>query len=167
MFDHTIRSNSEGLATVHRRAPVKTVHNDFTDRSAQHRVEQETKDDPSLQHRRYQFVNIWMPILHSVEESPLAMVDMTSAQAADFHKLKLIYPDRVGELAAISYNPDHRWYFFPNMTPSEAILLKVYDSRSPGALSGVPHSAVDDPTTSVNARLRTSIEIRTIIFFED
>ncbi len=167
IFDHTFRSKSRSELSVHNRAPVKTVHNDYTASSADHRLREETRLRPQLRNRRYQFINLWMPVYHRVEESPLAMVDLQSVAPADYHPLKLIYPDRVGELAAISYNPAHRWVYFSGMQPGEALLLKVYDSQMPPELNGVPHSAVDSVRPQGFAKARSSLEIRTIAFFEE
>jgi len=167
LFDHTFRSTSHRAKTAYNRAPVKTVHNDYTASSARHRLYQETQDKPELRNNRHQFINIWMPVYHPVEESPLALVDLTTVSDQDYHHLKLIYPDRVGQLAGISYNPQHKWYYFSDMKPGEALLLKVFDSNRNKDSSGTPHSAVEAVANSPVKHSRASIEIRTIAFFEE
>lgn len=167
IFDHTYRSKTNAALSKHNRAPVKTVHNDYTANSAAHRLMAETQVDPDLRKKRFQFINVWMPVYHKVEESPLAMVDMQTVSSTDYHPLKLIYPDRVGELAAISYNPLHKWIYFSEMVPGEALLLKVFDSQMPADLNGVPHSAVDAIEQPSFRHGRSSLEIRTIVFFEE
>lgn len=62
-------------------------------------------------------------------------------------------------------SPKHKWWFFPKMTPEQVILLKTYDSETDGRARFVGHSAFEDPTSPPNARIRESIEIRTIGFF--
>ena len=167
IFDHTYRSKVRSEMSTHNRAPVKTVHNDYTAKSAEHRLTEETRSNPELRRKRFQFINLWMPVDHKVEESPLAMVDMKTVSASDYHPLKLIYPDRIGELAAISHNPKHQWIYFSEMTPGEALLLKVFDSQMPADLNGVPHSAIEPVEHKPFRHARSSIEIRTIVFFED
>ncbi|GAA3920818.1 CmcJ/NvfI family oxidoreductase [Litoribacillus peritrichatus] len=167
VFDHTFRSKAASEKTTQHRSPVKTAHNDYTSNSAEHRLYQETISRPELRQKRFQFINLWMPIYHKVEESPLAMVDISTAKESDYHPLRLLYPDREGEIAAISYNPDHKWYYFSEMAPGEALLIKVFDSEMGTKLNGVPHTAVDPIEAAHPSALRSSLEIRTIAFFED
>jgi hypothetical protein len=61
------------------------------------------------------------------------------------------------------YNPEHRWWYFPNMTRDEVLLLKHYDSGPSKALR-VPHTAFRDPTFP-DAPPRRSIEFRSVAFF--
>ena len=168
-FDHTIRANTSSQAekSTRRRAPVKTVHNDYTPFSAQRQLQQTLQEQgiDGEPFSRYQFINLWMPVLHKVEESPLGMIDLRTASADDFHYLRVIYPHRVGQISAISANPNHRWIWFSDMQPGEALLLRVFDSRHQGGITGVPHSAFDLPGQAAQ-RQRTSLEIRTIALYE-
>lgn len=168
LFDHTVRSTQGSADSTMRRAPVKTVHNDYTEYSGHERVRIELEKVGQLGrvNQRFVFVNLWMPIFHPVEELPLAVGDGRTFDPDDFHKLKLIYRDREGEIAGISHNPAHRWYYAPQMAPGEALLLKVFDSDTSQLVRWAPHSAFVDPTSPTNARARTSIEIRSILFFE-
>lgn len=62
------------------------------------------------------------------------------------------------------FSAQHRWWYFPDMTPDEVILLKFHDSDHSRAWR-VPHSAFHDRTRP-RARVRESIEFRTIAYFE-
>jgi hypothetical protein len=75
------------------------------------------------------------------------------------------YPDRIGQTFAITYNPAHRWYWFPGMRPDEALVFKTYESIKQGRARWTAHTAFDDPTTPPDAPPRESIEIRTLAFF--
>jgi hypothetical protein len=44
----------------------------------------------------------------------------------------LVYPDKVGESYSFTYNPNHRWFYFPRLEKNELILLKCYDSKEDG-----------------------------------
>ncbi|WP_445365285.1 CmcJ/NvfI family oxidoreductase [Microbulbifer sp. ANSA001] len=171
-FDHTLRAqpSAEGPTeqSRSRRSPVKTVHNDYTPWSADRQLRQtlpehglNTADFP-----RYKFINLWLPLLRTVKESPLAMADLRSVAEADFHKMRLIYPEREGQISVISANPKHRWIWFSDMQPGEGLLLRVFDSEHQGPITGVPHTAFDLPDSS-SAPRRTSIELRTIALFND
>jgi hypothetical protein len=64
----------------------------------------------------------------------------------------------------VKYNPNHRWFYFPEMTTEEALLLKCYDSATDGRTRFGPHTAFVDPTTPADAAPRESIEVRTLVF---
>jgi hypothetical protein len=75
------------------------------------------------------------------------------------------YPDRVGEIYHITYNPDHHWFYFPHMQTKEALVFKTYDSATDGRARWTAHAAFDDPTREPDAPDRESIEVRTLAFF--
>jgi hypothetical protein len=171
VFDHTIRAKvNEAQATsehsTSRRAPVLVVHCDYTPLSGPLRVRQLLPGEAdALLERRVAFYNFWKPLRRTVEERPLAMCDATSAAADDFLTMKLRYRERDGEIYVMRHAPQHRWWYFPRMTPEHAILLKTYDSETDGRARFLGHSAFDDPATPSDAPMRESIEIRTMAFF--
>jgi hypothetical protein len=171
IFDHTIRAkiNEKQQTTEHatsRRAPVMVVHCDYTENSGPLRVRQLFPDeaDELLKHRVV-FCNFWKPLKRIVEERPLAMCDVTSSTDKDFITMKLRYRDRDGEIFVMRHSPQHRWWYFPRMTPDQVILLKTYESEVDGRARFIGHSAFDDPNTRPDAPMRESIEIRTMAFF--
>ena len=64
----------------------------------------------------------------------------------------------------MTYDPEHRWYYVPEMTAQEVLLLKCYDSKIDGRSRFAPHTAFTDPNTPPNALPRESIEIRALVF---
>jgi hypothetical protein len=171
VFDHTIRSerNAQKKLTdeknTSQRTPVMLVHCDYTAESGPVRVSQLLPDEAEdLLSRRLAFINVWKP-LNVVEERPLAMCDVQSCADEDFFKLFLRYRDRNGENYVMSPSTKHKWWYFPRMTPSQAILLKTFDSATDGRARFVGHTAFEDPTSPPDAQMRESIEIRTICFF--
>jgi hypothetical protein len=171
MFDHTIRAKSNEAQqtkehTTSQRAPVMLVHCDYTPNSGPLRVRQLLPDeaDKLLKHR-VAFYNFWKPLKRSVEERPLAMCDVTSSTPEDFITMKLRYRDRDGEIFVLQHSPQHKWWYFPHMTPDQAILLKTFDSETDGRARFIGHSAFEDPNTPSDAPMRESIEMRTIAFF--
>ncbi|KAI9708234.1 MAG: hypothetical protein M1820_004188 [Bogoriella megaspora] len=172
IFDHTIRTKTNETrkltqeTNTSQRAPVMLVHCDYTAGSGPLRVRQLLGDEAEdLLSRRVAFINVWKPIRSVVEEIPLAMCDATTSAAEDFFKLYLRYRDRTGENYVMRCSPRHKWWYFPKITPEQAILLKTYDSETDGRARFVSHSAFLDPTTRSDAPTRESIEIRTIAFF--
>ena len=167
VFDHTLRTADEDDRQARKlREVVQRVHNDYTEWSAQQRVRDLLPDEAeALLKRRFAIVQVWRPIRHPVETFPLAICDARSVAPDDFVISERRYPNRVGQTYAVTYNPEHRWYWFPLMRREEALVFKVYDSLQDGRARFTAHTAFDDPTAPASARPRESIEIRTLAFF--
>jgi len=168
-FDHNIR-NAERAANGEEgiRAPVPRVHNDFTLRSGPERVRAELElrgiDPDALSGRRFAIINLWRPINRPALKSPLALGDARTIAPDDLVATDLIYRDRTGETYAVRHNPAQQWYYFPNLSPTEAILLKGYDSAE-GVARFTAHAAFDDPLSPVDAPERESIEVRALAIY--
>jgi hypothetical protein len=171
VFDHTFRSKiNEGQQTAEhattQRAPVMIVHCDYTPVSGPLRVRQLLPEEAeALLRRRIAFYNVWKPVKRAVEEKPLAMCDVTSTMPDDMLKMVLRYRERTGEIYVMRRSSEHKWWYFPKMTPQHVLLLKTYDSEMDGRARFLGHSAFDDPDTMPNAPMRESIEIRTVALF--
>jgi hypothetical protein len=74
--------------------------------------------------------------------------------------------DRVGELELVSWNPAHRWYYYPEMTATEVLLIKTFDSSHDGRATRSIHSAFHNPLAPADAPPRESIESRMLVFFD-
>jgi hypothetical protein len=166
VFDHTLRDGKAERAKGVRE-PVKYIHNDQTFVSGPRRVRDHLPvgEAERLLQGRVAIVNLWRPIGETVQSSPLALCDSRSIALNDLVASDLVYPDKVGETYALVFNPRHRWYYFPRMTPDEFLLLKIYDSAGDSIARLSAHSAFDDPTSPVNAPARRSIELRSLLFF--
>jgi hypothetical protein len=167
VFDHTLRTDDSDLRQAAKiREVVRRVHNDYTDWSGPQRVRDLMGGEAEeLLKHRFAIVQTWRPIRHPVETWPLAIADARSLAPDDMIVTERRYPDRVGQTSAITWNPDHRWYWFPQMRPDEALVFKTFESMKDGRARFTAHTAFDDPTTPPNARPRESIEIRTLAFF--
>lgn len=168
IFDHTVRKRVEGAADNRDggpRQPATRVHVDQTDVSGANRVREHLGSEAEqLLKGRVQVVNLWRPIRGPLRDAPLAMCDATSVAPDDLVASDLIYPNRKGETYSVRYNAAHRWFYFPEMTADEALLLKCYDSATDGRARFAPHTAFVDPTTPPDAPPRESIELRTLVF---
>ena len=167
VFDHTLRTADDELCQAAKiREVVRRVHNDYTEWSGPQRVRDLMGDQAEeLLKRRFAIVQVWRPIRHPVESWPLAIADARSLSPDDMVVTERRYANRIGQTSAITWNPDHRWYWFPQMRPDEALVFKVYDSLQDGRARFTAHTAFEDPTTPPHARPRESIEIRTLAFF--
>ncbi len=167
IFDHTVRRRIPGAddTRIGPRQPAARIHVDQTVKSGPQRVRDLLPDEAEeLLHGRVQIINLWRPIRGPLQDMPLAMCDARSVAPDDLLPAALIYPDRTGEIYSVKFNPDHQWFYVPEMQPDEALLLKCYDSKTDGRARFLPHTAFADPTTPSDAPLRESIEIRALVF---
>jgi hypothetical protein len=166
VFDHIVRN----AARMGKGSTVKgyagRVHNDYTAWSAPQRVRDLMGDEAAelLQHH-YAEINVWRPIRGPLLRSPLALCDATTLVQENLVASELRYPDRTGETYAVTFNPDQRWYYFPEMQADEVVLIRCFDSAQQGAARFSAHGAFDHPNTPPDAPPRESIETRALVFF--
>ena len=167
IFDHTVRRHIPGTLDYREgvRQPARRVHVDHTARSGPQRVRDLIPENAeALLKGRVQIINLWRPIRGPVLDAPLALADASSVAFEDLVPSDLVYRNRVGETYAVTYNPRHRWFYLSRMQPSEAFLIKCYDSKTDGRARFAPHTAFTDPTAPAEAPPRESIEIRSLVF---
>lgn len=118
-----------------------------------------------LQRRRLVNINVWRGI-NPVHNMPLAVCDARSVQRSDCMTVHLGEPK--GPLTGnepggfnLAYNPNHRWHYYPDMQPDEAIVFRLLDTGDP-QWHMTAHSAFIDPTADPESPKRTSFEIRTL-----
>lgn len=108
------------------------------------------------------------------------MCDGTSVDPAEGVKNTMVIVDALPRIDAIPdelpgedglpaasvfhFNPKHRWWYYPNMTREEVLLLKFHDSDHSTAWR-TPHTSFRD-STYPSAGVRRSIEFRTVAYFE-
>ena len=131
---------------------------------------------------RYAIINVWRNIAKEpVSTYPVALCDGHSVHPTDLVVFEIHYQDRVGENYFAKHSPGHQWYYYPEMTGDEALLIKQWDSagnlaRSLGAEGDASdpqapctfsfHSAFEDPSTPPDAPDRWSIEVRCIVIYD-
>jgi hypothetical protein len=167
IFDYNVRSSSKAKRSrTGAYPPARFVHSDYTLSSGPQRVRDlvGSQADERLK-RRYMLLNLWRPIRRPVEDDALAVCEAQSVAQSDLVATDLIYADRTGEIYNLTNIPRHRWYYFPHMTPDEALVFTCFDSSDPARANCVPHSAFHDPTAPLDAPSRESIEVRTVAFF--
>ena len=192
--------NSSG-GTV--QTPVAVVHGDYTKISAPRRIQDMTLppkqndvmrgrlggEDASLLDqdevaeavegkRRYALINVWRNIRKSepIFQYPLACVDAASINSADLRTFQIHYSDRIGENYFFAKGRgQHHWFYFPQMTFDEAMLIKQWDSHGgiangydtdqEGVSTFAIHSSLLDPTASADVK-RESIEVRCCVIWD-
>lgn len=166
-FDYTVRKNERQRAGGVQ-GPAQRVHSDFTEASGRDiatRLLEAARLPHSLLEQRFAIINVWRPIGNPVLEWPLGLCDARTVAAEDYILTDLVAAAGASESYSFRYNPAHRWFYFPNMKPSEIILLKVFDSANDGRARFVPHGSFVDPTSPKDAPPRHSIEVRVLALF--
>lgn len=161
IFDHTIRRSSGQRG----RAPARSVHVDYTPASALRRLAELTARHRLPSPQRVVQVNLWTSIAGPVERHPLALLDAETLDPSHLVHAEIHFEKRVGENFGLRHDPAQAWYFYPNLSPDEALLIKGYDSQ-PGYAPCAPHSAFEHPATPSHAPARESVEVRTFAIFD-
>jgi hypothetical protein len=167
IFDHTLRSGDESEREEKLiREPVLSAHNDYTEWSGPNRVREMFPDEADeLLKRRFAIIQLWRAINLPIQSNPLALADAKTVAMEDLLVAERRYPHRVGQTYRLKYNPNHRWFYFPEMRRDEALVFKVYDSEKDGRARFTPHTSFADPNSPPRARPRQSIEVRAFGFF--
>ena len=136
-----------------------TVHNDYTERSANQRLRDILPDEADeLLKRRFAIVNAWRSIAGPVYTSPVALCDGRSVAPAD-----MIVTERRGiaETYRIAYNA--AWF---TIRSSNATKPSDQDPRErDGRCRFAPHAAFMNPAAPSGAPPRESVESRAFAFF--
>ncbi len=161
--------------------PATDAHVDFTPSRAAAYAErvyrQTVPDGPGF--KRFIASSCWRAFSDPPQDWPLAVCDSRSTAPDEGTPNVMVVVDKLPDRQAMygplagedampaasvfHFNPNHRWWYFPNMTRDEVLLLKFYDSDHSRAWR-TPHTAFRDPTYP-NARTRCSIEFRSFAFF--
>jgi hypothetical protein len=162
--------------------PASEAHVDFTPGMAERMAKQVYRDafPGGKGYTRFIATSLWRAFSEPPQDWPLALCDARSVggdegipntlhivdRLPDEETMLRDIPDADALIAAaiFHYNPDHRWWYFSNMTRDEIVLLKFHDSDRTRAMR-VPHTAFRD-TSFPDAKPRSSIECRSFAFFE-
>jgi len=162
--------------------PAGEAHVDFTPARAEplaRAIYEKTFPD-GKGYSRFIASSLWRAFSEPPQDCPLAVCDARSVGREEGVPNTMFIVDRLPDeqtmlgkmdneqsapaAAIFHYNPAHRWWYFSNMTRDEVLLFKFHDSDPSRALR-TPHTAFHDPSFA-NARIRESIEFRTIAYFE-
>lgn len=161
-------------------APARFVHSDLRDDFNPLQVGREPEAQAAArdieeycrhkQIKRWQVFNVWQQISPPPQDTPLALCDLTTVEPCD---LVMGYGRGVGQPAEVPsfglpfyrYNPAHRWFYYSNMLPGEALVFSGLKPSDPRCRGKVPHSAFDDPSSYPKVE-RSSIEIRVLAVWD-
>jgi hypothetical protein len=128
-------------------------------------------------YRRALATSVWRVFSPPPQDWPLALCDFRSVGEDEGLANQLYFVDRVPDdpMAPVDestmvtsgtefhFNPNHEWWYFPQMNRDEVLFFVFHDSDHRRAWR-VVHTAFRDPTVHTNVP-RHSIEFRTFAFF--
>jgi len=152
--------------------PARFVHVDYSRKSFEEFARlhlADVKDAESWLKRRFVAYNIWRVLTPPPQDVPLALCDARTAQADDVTVGEAVIdtpnePEMRFESSLYHANPGHRWFWFSDMQPDEALVFKAFDSDLE-RVQGCPHSAFDNPDCPAGVAPRASAEIRAYAFY--
>ena len=173
---------SSGKTGARCQPPAAEAHVDFTERTARKLADrlyaQAAPAGPG--YRRFLSFSLWRALSPPPQDWPLALCDGRSVRDEEGTSNVKVDVDVLPEgdalfapipgeeemLAAtiFHHSPQHRWWYFPDMTADEVILIKFHDSDHSRAWRA-PHTAFHD-VGRADARMRLSYEFRGFAFFE-
>jgi hypothetical protein len=150
--------------------PARFVHVDMAKEAAA--AMREKTAPPGKTIARSAQYNVWRSLAGGTQDVPLGLCSYPSLAPEDLLDCDAIFdpPDGSPEWGfpnyLLAYNPDHRWYYYSDMTPHEAIVFKTSES-DPSRAQLMPHGAFDNPLAGADAPPRVSLEMRgTCYWFE-
>jgi hypothetical protein len=156
------------------------VHNDFSVVGARERAASAYAsffpDGPGF--HRALITSLWRVFSPPPQDWPLALCDYTSVGPDEGLNNRMYFVDEIPDDLYLDmpadapgasgfefhHNPNHQWWYFPDMTRDEILFFKLNDSDESLAWR-VPHCAFHDVTAEAT-QPRHSIEFRSIAYFE-
>jgi hypothetical protein len=147
--------------------PARFAHVDVSDQTALGFSRQRLPDGRDAYARAAHY-NVWRVLSSPPQDVPLAICDARTVSGGELIEADAIFDSPAGDWSfegyVVAHDPAHRWLWFPDMTPQEAIIFKTHDSLG-GVAHCVPHVAFDDPQCPEEAQARISVEIRAIAYW--
>ena len=152
--------------------PARFVHVDYSRQSFVEFAQRHLADADDAEQwlaRRYVAYNVWRVTSPPPQDVPLAICDARTVSPADVTEGDAVIdapgvPEFRFGSSLFHFNQAHRWYYYPDIRPDEALVFKAFD-RDSGRVQGCPHSGFDDPDCPDGVPPRSSVEIRAYVFF--
>lgn len=180
-FDHLIREPGSqytggGIDGSLRKSGVESgggyisdVHMDYTDNTTWHRYLALHGERVPENSNQVYALNFWRPLSRSVDDQPLAVCDARTVAIEDLQEVVVYgygadnysWHDIGIETFSVCASDRHRWYYYPDMTPDDVLIIKSYDSQ--GVIGTTcPHASFAHPEPK--GEPRRSIELRVLCF---
>jgi len=152
--------------------PFPNVHLDYTRESAVQlaRGENFQQGLPERPFSRLVIIQAWRATSAPPQDRPLALMDASTLGPDDTYAAgPPLDPDDLStdnfQPRLVHFKPEHRWYYFPEMVPSEVLLFKGHDSDAKRD-AAAPHSSFLNESLGSRALPRESVEGRYFVYYE-
>ena len=172
---------TSGTTSATSQPPAAEAHVDFTTRSAKFVADRMyaigAPNGPG--YSRFICFSLWRPLSPPPQDWPLALCEGSSVRDDEGTPNTKVDVDVIptgdalfapieGEEDMVAatifhHSPDHRWWYYPDMTADEVIFIKFHDSDHSRAWRA-PHTAFHDKGRA-GATTRRSIEFRGVAYF--
>lgn len=174
-----LRSSGTTSATI--QPPAAEAHVDFTQRCAERIAGNlyRKRHPEGRGYRRFVAFSLWRALSNPPQDMPLALcegrsvrddegtpntkVDVSEIPSGDALFAPIEGEEDMSAATIFHHSVNHRWWYFPDMTPQEVIFIKFYDSDHSTAWR-CPHTAFRD-SSRPDAHERRSIEFRGIAYY--
>ena len=120
---HRHPDRSKRFGEVGTTYPGRYAHIDYSDVSGPLAARQWLGDDPDAEELfkgRFAIFNLWRALSEPPQDCPLGMADATTVDARDLVVSHIVLgptPEREMRIQTnmVTYNPNHRWVYFPDM----------------------------------------------------
>jgi hypothetical protein len=181
VFNMAGQLRTSGKTGAKLQPPAAEAHVDFTPKTAemvaQRIYEARMPDGPGYD--RFISFSLWRPLSPAPQDWPLACaisavcgadegtpntkVDCDEIPEGDALFAEIPGEENMVAASIFTHNPDHRWYYYPDMSDDEVLFIKFYDSDRSRAWRCL-HTAFAD-TSRPDAIERHSMEYRGIAYF--
>ncbi|MXO65379.1 CmcJ/NvfI family oxidoreductase [Altericroceibacterium endophyticum] len=150
--------------------PARFAHVDMSSSAAKNARDASAPEGQAI--RRSAQFNIWRAISGAPQDVSLALCEYPSVKGPELIGADAIFdpPGGAAEWSfegwVVAHDAGHRWRWFSDMTPQEAIVFKSSDS-DPERAQCTPHVAFDNPQAPDDAPPRVSIEMRATAYWFD
>ncbi len=174
-----IRTSGTTSATM--QPPAAEAHVDFTTNSARRiaqMIYQKVRPE-GAGYDRFICFSLWRALSDPPQDMPLALceggsvrddegtantkVDVDVIPTGDALFADIPGEENMAAATIFHHSPDHKWWYFPDMTADEVIFIKFHDSDHSRAWRA-PHTAFRD-TSRPDAKERKSMEFRGVAYF--
>ncbi len=160
---------SPDMGTLDNSHPARFIHIDISDATARQFGVRSKPQDVDRPVRRSAHYNVWRTFSAPPQDVPLAVCDPRTVARSDLVVADAIFdvpgaPEWSFESWLLRHNPAHRWTYWSNMGPTDALVFKTNDS-DPEEPHFAPHTAFDDPSCPAGGAPRASIEMRGIAYW--
>lgn len=162
------RSDLRGRQLINGRAvssPVTFSHTDLTAKSAAIVLHALSRGDSQTSYSsEFAIINAWRPVRGPVRAMPLAVCNASTVREDDFVVANTSNASEAQQIFISLFSSRHRWFYIPEMLPSEILLFNSFNPRAAGSPFTFHAAAVLGENHS-QLEIRESIELRVAAFW--